>query len=320
MAEPTPEIRFEGLWSGVFVLLTVALLIAGALWLSGRTLGGVPYDLIADASVAGLGRGAVVRLRGVDVGRVERVDFDPQDPRRVRVRIAVDRSVPLMADVHATLSYLGVSGAAYVELDYASDSRQALASSAAAPARIPLQPSWLSQLSGSADGFLRRLTSTLDRADAVLDERNVEHLSRLLVQLEAATVQVTALTTGLHPASKRIDGLLADVDQAARLAGPILRNFDGLTADVRARIGVLDELRASMHDTGQAVRGMERALVRDTLPRVDRLAQQLRRDADTLDQLLRELKDQPQSLILGAAPARPGPGEPGFQSPSVSRR
>jgi phospholipid/cholesterol/gamma-HCH transport system substrate-binding protein len=100
----------------------------------------------------------------------------------------------------------------------------------------------------------------------------------------------------------------------------VLHNLDGLIADVRARVGALDALRDGARDTGRAASAVERALVHDTLPRVDTLVRQLSRDADTLGEVLREIRDQPQSLILGSRPPPPGPGEPGFQARREARK
>ena len=313
------ENRAYAVAAGLFVLLLAAAAIAGAVWFTGGTFQGVPYDLVSSTSVAGLGRGAPVRLRGVDVGKVDSIDFDPQDPRRVLVRISVDPKVRLMQDAYANLSYLGISGTAYVELDYPDDSHVPSTQSLAAHARIPMRPAWLPQLADSAGALMKTASTTLERLDAVLSQENAAHLSQLLAQLDAGAAQVTALAGELRPAARRLDGLVADTDQAIRSTRPVLRNFDGLVSDARARIGALDALQDGMRDTGQAARSVERALVRDTLPRVNALMQQLTRDADTLNAVLQEIKDQPQSLIFGAAPRPPGPGEPGFQAAPPAR-
>ncbi len=316
------ENRAYAMAAGLFVLLLAALVVAGALWLGGAGLRGVPYDVIADTSVAGLRPGAPVRVHGVDAGKVDSIGPDPLDPRRVLVRISVARGVQLMRDTYATLSYLGVTGLGYVELDDEGRSREPLLSSAAAPARIPMRPSWPSQIGGTAEGLLQAANTTLHRLDMLLSDENIGRASQLLVRLDAGAAQVAALAGELQPLARRLDHLITDADDAVRSTSPLVHNLNGLVSDVRTHIAALDDLGEGARATGQAARNVEHALVQGTLPRVDALVSQLSRDADALDQVLHEVRDRPQSLIFGAPPPPPGPGEPGFQAapPRVTMR
>jgi phospholipid/cholesterol/gamma-HCH transport system substrate-binding protein len=42
------------------------------------------------------------------------------------------------------------------------------------------------------------------------------------------------------------------------------------------------------------------------------LTDELSRDTRALGRVISNLGDQPQSVVFGAAPGKPGPGEPGF--------
>ena len=118
------ENRSYTVGAGLFVLLLIALLVGAILWYQERGhLRGVPYDLISNASVAGLTIGATVRLRGVEVGQVQSIGFDVNDPTKIRVRISVDPNFHLLKGSYATLSYQGISGSSYVELDFPNDER-----------------------------------------------------------------------------------------------------------------------------------------------------------------------------------------------------
>jgi len=69
------ENRAHAIAAGIFVLVLALALVAGAFWIGGGTIRGVPYDLLTQASVAGLSAGAPVRLRGVEVGQVQSIAF-----------------------------------------------------------------------------------------------------------------------------------------------------------------------------------------------------------------------------------------------------
>src|SRR5580692_2615343 len=129
------ENRSYTVGAGLFVLFLIALLIGAILWYEERGhLHGVPYDLISSTSVAGLTIGATVRLRGVEIGQVRSIGFDANDPTKIRVRISVDPNYHLSKGSYATLSYQGLSGNGYIELDFPNDERGVLASSLPVPA------------------------------------------------------------------------------------------------------------------------------------------------------------------------------------------
>src|SRR5580692_6091934 len=136
------ENRAYTLGAGLFVLILLAALIGAMLWFNERgRLHGVPYDLISSASVAGLTVGANVSLRGVQIGQVQSIGFDPDDPANIRVRIGIDSKVRLRKGSYATLNYQGLSGNAYVELDFPGAEHELLAGTSQAPAQIPLRRS-----------------------------------------------------------------------------------------------------------------------------------------------------------------------------------
>jgi len=59
--------------------------------------------------------------------------------------------------------------------------------------------------------------------------------------------------------------------------------------------------------------------VLDTLPKLDELLSGLSQNSDTLQELLVQIKEQPQSVLFGAQPRPPGPGENGFSPPRRSQ-
>ena len=52
---------------------------------------------------------------------------------------------------------------------------------------------------------------------------------------------------------------------------------------------------------------------------MNRVTEDASRTVRALGRTVNELSDNPQSLIFGEGPPRPGPGEPGFQAPGAAR-
>jgi phospholipid/cholesterol/gamma-HCH transport system substrate-binding protein len=306
--------------AGLFVLLLLALLIGAVLWFDERGhLRGVPYDLISNSSVAGLAIGATVDLRGVEIGQVQSIGFDAQDPATIRVRISVDPKFPVVKGSYATLNHQGLSGNAYVELDFSGDAHEALVSSAKSPARIPLHRSSWAALPDTGEQFLTTFTSTLGRVNSVLSPDNAQHLSRALIEFSAAAEQITAIARDLRPVARRVGPVVTDADETLRAAHRTVKDLDALVTDVRTHIGVLDEVGDTAHQTGLAVRGVEQALVLETLPKFNQLLQGLSQNSNTLQELLEQLKLRPQSVLFGLPAPPSGPGERGFSPPGADR-
>jgi phospholipid/cholesterol/gamma-HCH transport system substrate-binding protein len=310
------ENRAHAIAAAVFVVVLLGLLLATVFWLSGGTIRGIPYDLVTESSVAGLSAGSPVRLRGVEVGQIESIGFDPHDPHRVRVRAVLDRTVHLMQGTRGTISSLGLSSAAYVELDYPDHASGVLQSSVESPARIPVSPSQFAELTAAGTELARTFTDTLHRLNSALTPENARNLSELLTNLNEAALNANALTRELRPAAQHADTVVMNVNDLARTLRSTVADLDALIAGAGAPGSTLDAIRSGALDTGAAARGVERALVDDTLPRVDTLTERLSQTADSLTRLLDQARGEPQSFLFGLPSATPGPGEPGFREPT----
>ncbi len=134
------ENKSHALMAGIFtiVLLIAAVLIA--LWFNRDRVERVPYEIATTLSVPGLNPQAGVRYRGLDVGRVDAVLFDPQKPGQILIRFSVSKDTPITRSTFATLSYQGVTGLAYVQLDDDGKDPTLLPSTKNKVARIELRP------------------------------------------------------------------------------------------------------------------------------------------------------------------------------------
>jgi phospholipid/cholesterol/gamma-HCH transport system substrate-binding protein len=310
------ENRAHAIAAAVFVVLLAGLLLAAVFWLGGGTIRGTPYDLLTESSVAGLSAGSSVRLRGVEVGQVQSIGFDPSDPRRIRVRAQLDRTVRLMRGTRGTISSLGLSSAAYIELDYPDSASGVLQSSAESPAQIPLSGSQFAELTAAGTDLARTFTDTLHRLNSALTPENSRNLAELLARLNEAALNASELTRDLRPAARHANTVVTNVNELARTLRSTVADLDVLIASASAPGSTLDAIHSSALDTGEAARAVERALVHDTLPRINTLADRLSRTADSLTQLLEQARSEPQSFVFGLPTPTPGPGEPGFRAPT----
>src|ERR1035437_2098512 len=111
------ENKSHALAAGSFVLLVMALLVALAVWLTRETGMQRVYEISSAEAVTGLQPQASVRFKGVNVGKVTGIGFDPSASGHVLIRIAVDEQAPVTASTFATLGFQGVTGLAFIQLD-----------------------------------------------------------------------------------------------------------------------------------------------------------------------------------------------------------
>ena len=80
------ENKAHALAAGAFVLVLGATLVALAIWLTRDGRMRNVYEMSTRDAVSGLVSQAAVRYRGIDVGRVVSIGFDPQITGNVLVR------------------------------------------------------------------------------------------------------------------------------------------------------------------------------------------------------------------------------------------
>ena len=202
------ENKAHALAAGAFVLGLIAVLVALVVWFTRDNTVRNVYELSTRDAVSGLQPQAMVRYRGIAVGKVASIDFDPKVKGNVRVRITVDERVPLTTSSFATLSYQGVTGLAFIALDDKGESQVALAPDNDNPPRIPLKPSMLAQLQDRGEVILDQVEEVTKRVNLLLGDDNQKRIADALENISQAAGQrqpahADRSTTRSRPASTR---------------------------------------------------------------------------------------------------------------------
>jgi phospholipid/cholesterol/gamma-HCH transport system substrate-binding protein len=298
---------------GAFVLLLVATLIAGALWLASGGAFQIQHDLylaIEDESVAGLNVNAPVKFNGVDVGKVRYIRLDPGNPERVRLIFAIERGTPIKVDTVAVLKTQGLTGIAYVELSGGNQASPALVASA--PGEFPVirtKPSLSARLENVLTNVLAKLDRTSSHIDALLSDDNQRAFSSAL-----ADIAIVARTIAAR--QKSIDAGIASAaltfDNSARASaqvGPVIAQI-GQGAAAVEKLG--NEAALASRAAGQTVARVGADVERLTAqagPELQRLLDELNVLAVSLRRLTEQTERNPASLLFGRGKTADGPGE-----------
>ena len=308
------ENRAYAIATGLFVVLLGAAMALAVWWFGGETKPMDDYILVTKYSVAGLKNQAAVRYRGIDIGKVQEIAINPDNPLEIQIRISVDRTVPMTRGTYGTMGYQGVTGLAYVLLEDRGNNLQKLERSAGKLPRITVRPSLLDTLSESGTQMLERASDVLERINIVLSDKNRESLSRSLSNVETASGRLYPAIDAVDGAFTRVRKVLSDENQAR--INRVLANVDGASGEVKPLAVEVRKLVANLQGlseridlitaaTGDEVNGV-------TLPRMHELMGELVRNSRNLNTLLDEFERHPNAIIFGKPQPRAGPGEPGF--------
>ncbi|MBO9512679.1 MAG: MCE family protein [Variovorax sp.] len=298
---------------GAFVLVLGLALLAGVLWLAAGAQGGKrygTYQTIMRESVSGLNVDAPVKYLGVDVGKVKEIAIDPSDSSQVRLRFLVEQGTPIRIDTEAVLRTQGLTGIAYVELGGGRPASPPLR--AASGGEIPTIRSRPS-LSTRLESVLSTVLTSVDRMSTNLNTTFDAETRAALKQMLADTATLTrtlaaqqaALASGIADASRTarntaraseqlgraVERVAVAADSVDRMAGRVSAASDRVGRGVEAAAGSVQDISS------------------DAAPALAQLLGEMNQLAVSLRRLSDQTERNPNSLLVGAPPRKPGPGE-----------
>lgn len=282
------ENRSHALMAGVFTIALLAAAIWMGVWLNRDRVQRVPYEIATRLSIPGLNPQAAVRYRGLDVGKVDRIAFDPQSPGQILISISIDQDTPVTQSTFAVLGYQGVTGIAYVQLDDDGSNPVLVPSSKEQLARVEMRPSLFDNLQTRGLAILQQTQVLADHLNALLSEPNRQTML-------AAFRDVSDAAREFERIPKQLEPTLAQLPQTAKDTQQAMASIAALSKEISA-------LGAHVND--------------DMLPKLNRLTGELRTSVQALNRTADQISQQPQSLLFGASGSAPGPGESGFVAPA----
>ncbi len=315
------ETRASHVLVGLFVVVLTVAAAAFALWLARAQLDRRVdvYDIVFRTSVAGLQTGAQVTYQGIQVGRVARIRFDPEDVERVLVRVEVEPSTPVTDDTVGRLLPQGITGLFNVQLSGGSNESEPLPSRPGNPVQIPGAPSTFDRLTADAPELLNRGVVLLERATRLLDESNLDAIAETLANLETVSASVAGRSQSLEAAIDDSAALVAELRAAAgtlqttlarldNVATVVERDVDGLlqagTDGMAAFADASDEMqRAAVQLDGilRDVRPPMRDFAQGGLYEFDALIGETRQLVAAATRITREFERDPAGFLLGGS-------------------
>jgi phospholipid/cholesterol/gamma-HCH transport system substrate-binding protein len=290
---------------GAFVILVVAAAFAFVYWYSdGRDRRNYErYEIYFPGSVTGLSEGSSVRYLGVEVGKVRRIRLDSRSPERVQIIADIDQSAPISDTTAANLSMLSLAtGLLYIDI------RQITNASDLLPAVPSENYPVLNSMRSGFDTVLNMLPEmagniarVLQSAQEMFSSENARVASELLHNLHDTSV-------GLPATMRKLDALLADINETSRQARTLAANLDRTASDLGGAAMTFGErLYDTVEKLEKATDGITLFLeenrsgiegfTQQGLPQLQRTLESAQDAADELRDLTRGLKENPSQLI-----------------------
>lgn len=285
----------------VAVLFLSALLLGAGLivwWMQSGPAELQYYDIVSDYDVSGLQIQAPVKFKGVRVGSVKKVELDPKDPEKVRIRIAVIDQTPVNQSTYAEISSTGVTGVTIVALHNKSSQAPPLETSSKHPTILPMQKGLMQEIESRGRALLSQSQQVAHHLNALLDQSNRQKVAQILMHLDRGTKQLVSAEKALLPALRRV--------------GPLTQSLQQTLSQAQALLVTVRTDAKALHRLTHSSNAVANTLSDRTLPQFDRLARHLEETIEQIDALTGELRRNPNSLLYGEH-RRPGPGEPGYE-------
>jgi phospholipid/cholesterol/gamma-HCH transport system substrate-binding protein len=324
--------------TGLFTILLGVAIIATLLWLRRDTTERVPYDVVTRGAVTGLAPNAPVRYRGLLVGRVQRIGFDPSGNGDIDIRIVVDAKTPITHATEASLGLQGVTGLAFVQLGErsvddvsatgasgndgaalpttAAFDRSPLPTSTDHVARIPMRAGLIEQLEHRGQALLTQMTRIGDNLGRWTNDGTRAQFMETLTSIRHAANHVDALALHADPVVQKLPQTMAHLDETVQSANRLMTTLNRPDGPL---IGNLNRIGTAAQRTGDALADISAKVRYDTLPRLDALSDNVRVASRSVGRAADLIADHPRSLLFGTAPPPPGPGEVGFGWPAAAR-
>jgi phospholipid/cholesterol/gamma-HCH transport system substrate-binding protein len=313
------ENRSHALMTGIF---TIALLVATVLiglWFNRDKTELVPYEIVTTQSIPGLNPQATVRYRGLEIGRVDTIIFDPRVTGQILIRLSVDEASPITSTTYASLGYQGVTGIAFIQLNDERTGSPRLATGGERIARIPLRPGLLDQLEDRGLAILVKAEQITTSLDELLSPENRATMLGAFESVDRAADAYAAIPQRLDPVLNQLPSLITKVDRSmdsidtlATSATSMTRNYDNLATRLQAPDGPIERLNSTIGALGAATSELEL----ETLPHVVQMTDEARASLRAVRRTANSFSDRPQSILFGTPGDAPGPGEPGFAPPT----
>lgn len=280
---------------GIFAFVMLLLIFWGINFLKGKNLftrSDTFYTTFRD--VDGLSVSADVMFRGMKVGTITDIVFNPATPERIVVEFTVPRKYPVPNDSRISTIHPYVIGGKVMVVDYG-HSPEMYQSGDTIPSVSG--PDLLSQVSDAVGPLKEQLTDlvanfdlTLDNLNRLLSEENLQSIGHTLSGIDRmVNTDLRVAAANINAISSSLKGNTADIDRILSNVGEITDSLS--TVDFSRLMADIDRTVAELNGVVTQIRGGDGSI--SLLLNDPALYENLQASSESLNLLLEDLKARP---------------------------
>ncbi|HIP45831.1 MAG TPA: MCE family protein [Sulfurospirillum arcachonense] len=315
---------------GSFVIGLFICLIAFMFWLGkygNKTTQFDYYHTYFQESVSGLNIASLVKLRGVEVGRVKKISINKENSEEVEVLLEINKGTPVKVDSYTSLDSQGITGLKYIELKGGSKDAKQKVTSKENIATIISKKSMLTSLFESGESITTKIDDILIRVSTMLSDENLANISNVVDNLASTTAYIDTQKESIDKMFKDITELKVSIekninqltyksgkflDHTQKFEDELLVSFKKLGEMSDKAAAASDETRIFFEkmqkevDSGQFSMAQ---IAEENLQIINETAHALKDLSIELDETVKDLSDSPSDILYKSRAKNLGPGE-----------
>ncbi|MGL5741825.1 MAG: MlaD family protein [Legionella sp.] len=290
---------------GVAVLILLLGLVVTMLWLSVgfNQKKYNTYTVYMHEAVSGLTKDAPVKYNGVQVGNVQEIRLNQNDPRQVEILLSIEDGTPITTSTYATLNAQGITGVTYIGLSASTSNLTPIERMPGEPYPvIPSKPSVLNQLDSILKKVSEDIGNVTEEAQRIFNEENAKHINHILSNVDE-------FSKDLAHNGKNVNVFMDNLAKASR-------DFPRMLDELRGGISKFNVMAESLSNAGNSVsktmgtgKSTMDKISQEALPPAVILLRRLNAISANLEKVSSEMRQNPAVVIRGSKPPQPGPGE-----------
>jgi phospholipid/cholesterol/gamma-HCH transport system substrate-binding protein len=293
---------------GVFVVIGMIILAAFIIVPVGMKMSQrnvTFYAFFENESLMGLEQGASVKFNGVNIGRVERVSYYPEDINKMKVEMSISDQFPMKVDMYAYTALIGITGLKCIEISGGSNDAQALR----AGGEIRTRPTLFATIGDRVEVFVGKLDTLFNHLNAITNPDSLRSVKIALDNIADLTGDAKGVFNDIRAVIPMAIEVVDTVQSAADEVARITRDVKEMTEMIKSGIsdGNIPGLIAHVDTTIASVKALTDNLsltVMQTREDLSVSMENLREALESANQLMRMLSENPSLLIRGEARER----------------
>lgn len=329
------ENRVNYILVGVFVIGLFLASLGAILWLGKYSEDQVfkLYKVNTKDSISGLSEKAPVKLRGVAVGEVKKIEINTKNSEEVSITIQVKLSTPIKEDTYAMIEPQGITGLSFLQLSGGSNESPALQTSndeekmGIIPARASIftrVDETLEVISKKTEDVLTKTDQVMDKTNTLLNEKNLKNLEKTLENSAKLSESLASLTSSIDAQKRRIDNILkqalelesASIDVAkkmSQMSSTITESVKNVGVSMMEKMSsAADSVKKTMDNAEKKlssgmldIKGTAKEFIEPTNDAINELNSLLIQT----EELIKQLQESPSDLLYKQTKPKLAPGE-----------